>query len=148
MKVIFAYVIAFASLAALLAGPPGPHGWSQSRVETKAPEPKWIPLTVATNELSGEWPNNNWDSLIYKPKEPKEYPILCVLRTYSTNIIGHTMIRNPHPVYENGFKISLDWIDGPTTTNVATMLVIGYFDGDLSKPIELMEAEKPQKKAP
>lgn len=130
---------------------PGPHGWSQPRVETKAPEPKWIPITGITNEFYGEWPNNNWDSLIYKPKEPKEYPILFVLREYAkTNVAGYyEQIPRPKKASEDAWtNLFIEIEFHPTATNVANMLVIGYFDGDLSKPIELMEVEKPQKKAP
>ncbi len=123
MKVIFAYIIAFASLTALLAGPPGPHGWSQPRVETKASE-----IYYATNYFVD----------IYPYIEPKTFPIIVLLRTYAKT----NKVESHESLEPNGVQWNL--VLHPATTNLVTVHVLGYFSG--TNAVELLEIEKPQAK--
>jgi len=124
MKVIFAYIIAFASLTALLAGPPGPHGWSQPRVETKAPElyaEWWAPTTIAVTEIE--------QGGLY-------FPLIVQLRTYAKTNFGYVVISSTNA--------TSNWVNIQSTTNLVIYHVLGYFDG--TNAVELLEIEKPQTK--
>ncbi len=125
-------------------------GWiGQPRVETKAPESKWITLT------NTDWVTNTyWTALPEVPQKKileawidgESFPIIVQLRTYAKTNVEHAWFGGPPVVFdENGIGTqNAVAIFHPATTNLVTVHVLGYFDG--TNAVELLEKEKPQTK--
>jgi len=115
-------------------------GWiGQPRVETKAPESKWITLTNtdwATNTYRAALPIVSQKKICEAWIDGEVFPIIVQLRTYAKTNFGYEVIR-PTNAANN-------WVNIERTTNLVIYHVLGYFDG--TNAVELLEIEKPQTK--